>query len=154
MPGIVEEWVSRPEALERLDRHINETANPAAFHQRLAARDAPGFGPGGPFHADPETQAHWTTDWIDENGRGGRYWPYATEVDVAALLAGAITASVQRTIETGKIHNTLWISSGEPPAEHLRGEPVPESMQTSLFKVAVVEGERVVNLVIMTPRPV
>jgi hypothetical protein len=155
MPKVAQhKWVSNANALDKLDDHVNEPANRAAFHQDLLTSATPGFDAGGPFGEDAATQAHWTTDWIDADGHGGTYWPYATHVDFADMLKQGLTRSVQEVIDTGKVHNTLWVVTGETPAEYAQGKPVTKAEQEKLFKVAVHATNRVINLVIMTPPPV
>jgi hypothetical protein len=148
------ELVSRSPVFARLDNHINDQEKGASFLRAGEAGESRGFGSVGPFAGDRETELHWTTDWIQANGHGGSYWPYATDVDLKTLLKNGATESVQIATNTGKIHNTLWICNGDPPEEYQERQPVPKAKQEQLFKVAVHETDQVISLVILTPRPV
>jgi hypothetical protein len=150
MPAIAEQWVPRSPVLLQLDRYINDDDNRASYARALANGESPAFVAGGPFADSPETQDHWMSDWIDSNGRGGSYWPYATDVDIATLVKNGLSESVQTAVNTEKIHNTLWICSGDAPEQD---QPVSPATQQQLFKVAVHESDQVVTLIILTPQP-
>jgi hypothetical protein len=154
MPGIAEEVVQPCRAIMQLDEHINSDAErKASYSSALNEGGSPAFVAGGPLDGMEDVQANWGTDWVDATGHGGAYWPYATDVDLSSMIKGALTESVTTATETGKIHQTLWITPTDPPDEHAAGRPVPTAKQESLFKVAVHETERVVTLVILTPQP-
>ena len=146
--------VSHPEQFAALDRHINDPEKRKNFHDALTAGKRAGFAAGGPFAGDTATRDHWSTDWIDRKGNGGKYWPYLDAIDLKEMFAKAFLKSVGRSVKTGKIHNTLWVVHGEPPAEYAQGKPVSKAKQRRLFIVAVEETDDVVNVVIVTPKPV
>jgi hypothetical protein len=154
-PFFAEAGIHRqPSPFERLDAHINgPPARRAAFRDGLAAGQKEGFDAGGPFADDTDMRSHWAEDWTNEAGRGGRYWPYLTDVDVAQLLADALTRSVQLAHESGKLHNTVWLPHADVPDPATRGEAVAVAEQERLFRAAVYESPEVVTLVILTPQP-
>ena len=152
MPKTGDRWVQSCPAITQLDDHLNsDEQKKASYSSALTAGENPAFVSGGPL---VESNANWGTAWVDSDGHGGTYWPYATEVDLAGLIKGALTESVKTATDSGKIHNTLWILSGNAPEEYQQGHPVAKAKQEELFKVAVHETDRVVSLVIMTPEPV
>ena len=151
MPKVTEDrqLVSYPPAFAKLDKQINDPDTGGQFHQLLTSHETPGFTAGGPFAGDAAVQDHWKSDWVGPAGQGGNYWPYATDVDVFRVLTDGLVESSKKAMSTGKVHNTLWVCSGEPPAG-----PVDKAAQDGLFHTAVIEGDGVVTLVIMTPYPV
>jgi len=154
MPLFVARPVSHPEQFAVLDRHINDPQTRQGFHDALTAGKPAGFAAGGPFARDTATRQHWSTDWINRKGQGGKYWPYLDAIDLADMFAKAFRKSVGRSVKTGKIHNTLWVVHGQPPDEYAQGKSVSKAKQRRLFVVAVEETDAVVNVVIVTPKPV
>lgn len=154
MPLFVARPVSHPEQFAVLDRYINDPEKRQGFYDALTAGKRAGFAAGGPFARDTATRNHWSTDWIDRKGQGGKYWPYLDAIGLEEMFAKAFLKSVRRSVKTGKIHNTLWVVHGEPPPEFAEGRPVSKAKQRRLFTVSVEETDQVVNVVIVTPRPV
>ena len=154
MPWFINRPVSYPTQFEALDRHINDPETRETFYRGLAAGKRAGFSAGGPFAGDTATRDHWATDWIDRRGHGGKYWPYLDALDLKDMFAKAFLKSVRASLKSGKIHNTLWVVHGEPPEEFARGKAVSKAKQRRLFIVAVEETDQVVNVVIVTPKPI
>ena len=67
----------QPDPFVLLDRFINSGAEEVrAFHQALVAVTTDsGAGDYGPFSDDADMRAHWGTEWTNESGRGGSFWP-------------------------------------------------------------------------------
>jgi hypothetical protein len=152
--GIAATGTHQPDPFRRLDRFINNPGNRPAFVAGLVAGQKQGFGPGGPFANDQAMQSHWSADWINAQGRGGRYWPYLDNIDIAQELAAALAqsiAAVDASPGKHKVHNTTWETLGDPPADP--GTLTAEQKRT-LFKVSVTENEERVELLIRTPKPV
>jgi hypothetical protein len=156
MPGLVADdgVYQQPEAFRTLDRFVNDERMRdivGQFHADLvgvaAGTAEPNFGP---FGDDEAMRTHWGTDWINESGRGGSFWPYLTEVDIYAELTRALTQSIGRAHRNGKEHLTVWL----PVHEAVKvGAPLSAAAQQRLFVAAVHETDTQVQLVIVTPEP-
>jgi hypothetical protein len=141
----------QPAAFELLDSFVNDDPEVAAsFHQALVGVTANAPGDYGPFTDDAAMREHWGNDWINNDGRGGAFWPYLTAIDVFAALRDGLEASIGLALETGKQHLTIWIPRAEPPSAD--AELTPDA-QELLFGTAVHETSGSVQLVIVTPRP-
>ncbi len=125
MPLFISRPVSHPPQFEALDRHINDPETRETFYRGLAAGKRAGFSAGGPFAGDTATKDHWSTDWIDRRGHGGKYWPYIDALDLKDMFAKAFLKSVRASLKSGKVHNTLWVVHGEPPEEFAQGRRCP-----------------------------
>ena len=133
----------------KVDNFLNaQEAQKTSCATALAAGESFAFTPGGPI-ADRETEAAWDTNWVDSDGHGGAYWPYAADIDLEGLIKGGLAESVQLASSTNKVHNTLWVLSGPSPTG-----AVDAATQAQLFRVGVHETEHVVSLVILTPAPI
>jgi len=148
---------ARPWQLERLDQVFNEGTAESRGRLRDAIASGKlggGFREGSIFSVDAvgtddaeSTRRHWLEDWVgDPPRRGGNFWPYANEIDVAELLRQGLLESLDRVIRTGKVHNNVWVPHGPAPVESVVD-------QRALFAVWVQESHRVVTLVIETPVP-
>jgi hypothetical protein len=150
MPYLVEySPVQSCPIIARVDHYLNsQETQKTSSASALGAGESFAFTSDGPL-AGREAEAGWDTNWVDADGHGGAYWPYARDVDLAGLIKGGLAESVQRAASTNKLHNTLWVLSGPPPS----GD-VDAATQEQLFRVGVHENDHVVSLVIMTPEPI
>ena len=131
-----------------VDNYLNsQESQKTSSATALGAGESFAFAPGGPI-AERESEAGWDTNWVDADGHGGAYWPYATDIDLAGLIKGGLAESVQLASSANKLHNTLWVLSGPPPTG-----AVDADTQAQLFRVGVHETDHVVSLVILTPAP-
>jgi hypothetical protein len=152
MPGFfaaadVDVFVQPCQAIIDVDNWLNSQAQMAQAASSLGEDGAFAFLPGGPLERR-EGETQWDTNWVDADGHGGAYWPYATDVNLNDLIKNAMSESVQLASSRNKLHNTLWVVSGPPPS----GDVDTETQQR-LFRVGIHETDHVVSLVIMTPAP-
>jgi hypothetical protein len=145
----------QPQPFGLLDDFINGDPEPvSSFHADLqAALSGPRHGSAnyGPFADDAAMQAHWSQDWTNWDGYGGRYWPYLHSVSIHTLLTEGLIRSIGVALEPQrKQHATIWAPILDAP-ESGAASDLTESAQRRLFKVAVHQTENTVQLVIVTP---
>ena len=149
MPGFFAEetFVQPCQIIKDVDNWLNSQAQMTQTASALGEARTFAFDPGGPIEGR-EDDALWDTNWVDAEGHGGAYWPYATDINIGDLVKGGLSESVQLASSTNKLHNTVWVVSGPPPSGDVDAET-----QRRLFRVGVHETDHVVSLVIMTPTP-
>jgi hypothetical protein len=149
MPGFfgADVFVQPCPIIVAVDDWLNSQAHMTQTASVLGEDGSFAFLPGGPLE-NREDYARWDINWVDADGHGGLYWPYASDINLSDLIKNGLSESVQLASSTNKLHNTLWVVSGPPP----RGNVDAETQQR-LFRVGVHETDRVVSLVIMTPTP-
>jgi hypothetical protein len=151
--GIASTGTHQPEPFRQLDRFINNPGNRPAFVAGLVAGQKQGFSPGGPFANDQAMQNHWSGDWVNAQGRGGRYWPYLDTIDLAQELTDALAQSigaVDAVPGKRKDHNTIWETLGDPPADP---SALTADQKRAMFSVSVNVSDERVDLLIRTPKP-
>jgi hypothetical protein len=174
--GGMDLWVSYPLAFKQLDDYINRPRSAMELDALVAQFDDPhpAFAPtvAAPIGLQASAQPHFLKHWVGNPPlHGGAYWPYLTDIDVGGMLACAFQASVRmlagarrkRTTELSptKYHATLWTCSQEvPPSYKLvawaglqRFYKVPKQRQEKLFRIAVIQLDHIVLVLISTPEP-
>jgi hypothetical protein len=161
--GGMDLWVSYPAAFKRLDEYINLHRPTAADYDALILKfkgGSPMFAAGGaPLGSGAQT--HFSQHWVGRPGTyGGDFWPYIDELDVGATLHCAFEKSVElfatarkQTLgnQDRKQHATLWTCSQPEPNVPTGGLTLEQ--QGDLFRVAVMDLDLTVVVVISTPEP-
>jgi hypothetical protein len=169
--GGMDLWVSYSLAFKRLDDYINQVRSNQDLDALMAQFDTPhpAFpGPGVPdaISLPPGSQSHFAEHWIgNPPASGGTYWPYLKDIDVGKMLQCAFETSVRifataRKKREGhlptKFHATLWTCAEPVPPGYL-DHPGTFTMlkdeQERVFRIAVIELDYVVEVLISTPGP-
>jgi hypothetical protein len=170
----MELFVAYPPDFKQLDDYLNRERSAAELDdlERQFHDPNPAFAPSAtePIPMRSGAQAHFLDHWVGNPPTvGGAYWPYLNEVDVGGMLRCAFETSVKLLVtarkklpgKQTKYHATVWMCSQEVPRAFLAARRVRQpgwykpskKAQEKLFRIAVIELDHVVQVVISTPQP-